>query len=259
MAEVLENLLPRYGRLEVADLDAAQHDADLECVVRALAEAAAGRRQRLLEQLQQTAFLIGENAATGERRLTTPPMLYQRSKELEIYFDGNPDAWFADDAYGPWLAQLRGMGVREEVELRARKTNHLGYVVIVDEFGEHERGIDGFDPDADFDGLDFALRHPNHARSEYVWNALLAPTRQLVAGVVEKSSRQEFLDARREDVTSTIGTVATTAAWLPGPGGSSNARPTFGLMTFRQRTNETRCWRRLSEWSRRWSKKRAAS
>jgi hypothetical protein len=220
MAEVLENILPRYGGLEVADLDAAQHDADLECVARALAEAAAGRRQRLLEQLEQTAFLIGENAATGERRLLAPTMLYQRSKDLEIYFDRNPDAWFAGDAYGPWLAQLRGMGVREQVELRARRTNHLGYVVIVDYRGEHERGIDGFDPDADFDGLEFALRHPNHARSEYVWNVLLAPSRQLVAGVVEKSSRQEFLDARREDVMSAIGTVAANAAWLPGPGGS---------------------------------------
>ena len=37
--EVLEIILPRYRRLEIADLDAAQHDADLECVVRALAEA----------------------------------------------------------------------------------------------------------------------------------------------------------------------------------------------------------------------------
>ena len=120
VAEVLENILPRYGGLDVADLDAAQHDADLECVVRALAEAAPARRQRLLEQLQQTAFLIGENAATGEQRLMTPASLYQRTKDLEIYFDGNPDAWFADDTYGPWLVQLRGMGVRENVALRTR-------------------------------------------------------------------------------------------------------------------------------------------
>ena len=220
VAEVLESILPRYNGLELANLDAAQHDADLECVVRALAEAAAGRRQRLLEQLEQTAFLIGENAATGQKRLMTPASLYQRTKELEIYFDGNPDTWFADDAYGPWLVQLRGMGVRENVALRTRDTNQLGYVVIADEFARHERGIEGFDPGAEIDGLDFALRHPSHGRSEYVWNVLLAPSWHLVAGVVEKSVRQEFADSSRENVTSATGMAATGAAWLPGPDGT---------------------------------------
>jgi hypothetical protein len=219
VAEVLDDVLPRYHRLDIADLDAAQRDADLECVARALAEAPAGRRLQLLERLQQTAFLIGENAATSERRLMTPTSLYQRSRQLEIYFDGNPDAWFADDAYGPWLVQLRGMGVRDEARLRAREANDLGYVVVADEFARHERGIDGFDPAAELDGLDFALRHPSHARSEYVWNVVLAAHRQLVAGVVEKSVRQEFLDAHREDVRSEIGAIATAAAWLPGADG----------------------------------------
>ncbi len=76
---------------------------------RALDKATAGQRPRLLDRLQRTAFLIGENAATGIQRLTPPTALYQRSKELESYFDGNPDAWFAGDAYGPWLVQLREM------------------------------------------------------------------------------------------------------------------------------------------------------
>ena len=244
VAEVLESILPRYGGLEVADLDAAQHDADLECVVRALAEASAGRRQQLLEQLQQTAFLVGENAATGEKRLLTPASLYQRTKELEIYFDGNPDTWFADDAYGPWLVQLRGMGVRENVELRTRDKNQLGYVVIADEFARHERGIDGFDPGAEIDGLDFALRHPSHARSEYVWNVLLAPNRHLVAGVVEKSVRQEFMDSSRENTTSAIGMAATGAAWLPGPDGRFHRPAESRSMTCRRRTSGTRCWRK---------------
>jgi hypothetical protein len=220
VAEVLDSILPRYIRLDIADLDAAQHEADLECVVRALAEAAAGRRERLLEQLQQTAFLVGENAATGEPRLTAPTRLYQRTKYLEIYFDGNPDAWFAGDTYGPWLPQLRGMGVRENVELRAQNTDQVGYVVTVDEFARHERGIDGFDPGAEIDGLDFALRHPNHARSEFIWNTLLVPSRHLVAGVVEKSVRQEFMDSSRENVKSAIGVAATGSGWLPGPDGT---------------------------------------
>ncbi len=219
VAEVLDSILPRYDGLDVAQLDAAQHAADLECIMMALDQAPAGSRPRLLDQLQQTAFLVGENASTGVTTMKPPGELYQRSRELEAYFDGNPDVWFAGDGYGPWLMQLREMGVRPEVRPRARAADALGYVVTADEFARHERGVAGFDPGAELDGLDFALRHPGHARSEYVWNMLLAPHRALVAGVVEKSVHDGFRDASRETVRSVLGAAAAHEAWLPGPDG----------------------------------------
>ena len=219
LAEVLSLILPRYDGLEVAALDLAQHAADLEAVMLALEEAAAGPRAELLDRLGQTPFLIGENAATGEQRLTPPTGLYQRSRELESYFEGNPDAWFAADRYGPWLAQLRGMGVRQAVAVRARTPDALGYVVTVVEFGRNERGLNGFDPEASIDGLEFALRHPSHERSEYVWNVLLAPHRHLVAGAVERSVMPSFSDSSRERRESSIGLLAAGEAWLPGRDG----------------------------------------
>jgi len=220
VAEVLDHVLPRYHDADAAKLDMAQHDADLELVARALAEAPRAGRDRLLEELRQTTFLVGENAATGEHRLMLPGELYQRAKALEIYFDGNPDAWLTADVYGPWLPQLRAMGVRETVRLNAREADDLGYVLIADEFARHERGIAGFDPSADLDGVEYALNHPNSARSEYIWNVLLVPNRHLIAGVVEKSHRQEFVDARRDAALSPIGEAAIAAAWLPARDGT---------------------------------------
>jgi len=220
VAEALQFVLPRYDDLELAQLDLAGHDADLETVVRALDEAPPGPREDLLGRLARTPFLIGENAATGQQRLLPPPRLYQRSKELEIYFDQNPDAWFAGDRYGPWLAQLRAMGVRPAVEVRARTPNQLGYVVIALEFGRNERGLGGFDPAAEIDGLAFALGHPGYARSEYVWNTLLAPNRRLVSGVVERSVLPSFADVTQEEVRSALAETAESAAWLPGRDGT---------------------------------------
>jgi hypothetical protein len=217
---VLHVILPGYDGIDLAGLDPARHDADLECVALALDEATARRREELVEQVRQTAFLIGENAATGEQCLMPPPRLYQRSKELEVYFDGNPDSWFASDRYGPWLAQLRRMGVRQDVEVRARTPNQLGYVVVTVEFGRNERGLDGFDPVAQIDGLDFALRHPSQTRSEYIWNVLLAPNRRLVAGVVERAVLPSFSDTSREHVRSAIAEAAEREAWLPGRDGA---------------------------------------
>jgi hypothetical protein len=218
--EVLEGIFPRYEHLDVTDLDAVQHVTDVEVVARAMAEAGGERRERLFDRLRATPFLVGENAATGERRLLPPGSLYQRSKELELYFAANPDAWFADDAYGPWLVQLRAMGVRDSVGIRMRPRDPLGYVVIADEFARHERGVEGFDPAAEIDGLDFALSRPSHARAEYVWNVLLVPNSHLVAGAVETSHRESFLDSQVSEAMSTIGIAATAAAWLPGPDGS---------------------------------------
>ena len=219
VAEVLDHVLPRYDDADVAVLDAAQHDADLELVARALDGASQASRERLLAALRQATFLVGENAATGEQRLMRPGDLYQRTRALECYLDGNPDAWLAADRYGPWLTQLRGMGVRETVRLDARTGDELGYVIIADEFARHERGVAGFDPSARIEGLEYALGNPNHARSEYVWNVLLAASRHLIAGVVEKSHRLEFADARREHVLSPIGETARDAEWLPAADG----------------------------------------
>jgi hypothetical protein len=219
VAEVLALILPRYDRLDVPSLDLAQHVADLDCIMRALDEAPPGPHQELLERLQRTAFLIGENAALDSQRLMPPVALYQRSKDLEVYFEGNPEAWFAGDRYGPWLVQLRAMGVRQAVGVRARTPDPLGHVIIALDFGRNERGLDGFDPDAEIDGLEFALDHPGHARSEYVWNVLLAPNRRLVAGVIERSVLPSFGDSRVETVRSAIALVAEQAAWLPGRDG----------------------------------------
>jgi hypothetical protein len=218
-AEVLDHVLPRYQDADVAKLDVAQHNAELELVARALDGASHASLERLLETLRQTTFLVGENAATGERRLMRPGDLYQRTKALECYLDGNPDAWLAADVYGPWRTQLRGMGVRETVRLDARAADELGYVSIADDFARHERGVARFDPSARVEGLEYALRNPNLARSEFVWNTLLVPSRHLIAGVVEKSHRMEFADARREHMLSPIGDVARDAAWLPAADG----------------------------------------
>jgi hypothetical protein len=220
VAEVLDQVLPRYHDADVAKLVAAQHDADLELVARALDGASQVSRDRLIEALRETTFLIGENAATGEQRLMRPGDLYLRTRALESYFDGNPEAWLAADSYGPWLTQLRGMGVRETVRLDARSGDELGYVIIADEFARHERGLAGFDPSARIEGLEHALRNPNYARSEFVWNALLVPGRHLIAGVVEKSHRMEYADSRREHMLSPIGEMARDAAWLPAGDGT---------------------------------------
>ncbi len=220
VAEVLDNVLPSYRGLDVQDLETEQHDADIERIELALAQATSERRQHLREQLQDTAFVIGENAHDGHQRLMKPEQLYERTDDLQMYFDGNPEGWFLSSRYSPRIALFRGLGVRQRVHVNARPSNHLGYAVLADEWGRHERGLDGFDPQATIDGLEFAISYPNENRSQFIWNVLLAPNKHLLAGVVEKSTRQEYSYSTQERKTSHIGDLASSAAWLPGHDGS---------------------------------------
>ncbi|HEX6855202.1 MAG TPA: hypothetical protein VF204_07890 [Streptosporangiaceae bacterium] len=223
VAEVLASVLPRYAAdrgLTVDGLDEAQHLADVEQVAEALVTAAPAARQELAGQLAVTGFLAGENAATGEQRLMTPGQLFLRTPGTEAYLAGNPDAWFARDRYGPWRAQLQELGVRDTVPARSRPPGPDGNVLVAMEFARNERGLHGFDPEASIEGLGFALGHPDHRRSEYVWNELLVPNRNLLAGTVERSARLGFADADRAEVRSAIGAAAAAAAWLPGPDGA---------------------------------------
>jgi len=223
VAEVLASVLPRYAAdrgLTVDGLDEAQHLADVEQVAEALVSAAPAARQELTGQLAVTGFLAGENAATGEQRLMAPGQLFLRTPGTEAYLAGNPDAWFARDRYGPWRAQLQELGVRDTVPARSRPPGPDGHVLVAMEFARNERGLHGFDPEASIEGLGFALAHPDHRRSEYVWNELLVPNRNLLAGTVERSARLGFADADRAEARSAIGAAAAAAAWLPGPDGA---------------------------------------
>ncbi|MHB1433672.1 MAG: sacsin N-terminal ATP-binding-like domain-containing protein [Streptosporangiaceae bacterium] len=225
VAEALDHVLPSYADADLATqdpaaLDLARHEADLELIARALAQAPLAGRERLLTELSRTAFVLAENAGTGQIRLLRPGEVYLRTADLELYFDGNPEAWLSADRYGPWLAQLREIGVRDAVRPRARQPDHLGYVPVAEEFARHERGLAGFDPAASLDGLEHALANPTAERSEYVWNTLLVPARHLIAGVVERSPRESFDDATAASLLSPIGESAADAAWLPVPDGS---------------------------------------
>ena len=128
----------------------------------------------------------------------TPGQLFLHTPSTEVYLAGNPGAWFARDRYGPWRAQLQQLGVRDTIPARARPPGQDGHVLVAVDFARNERGLDGFDPEATIEGLDYALNHPSHRRAEYVWNELLVPNRNLLAGTVERSARLGFAGAVRK-------------------------------------------------------------
>jgi hypothetical protein len=216
-AEVLDHVLPRYRNRNPCDMTWAEHEADLSLVKRALNETAGSRADLLQKQLSDTPFLRTLNAANGDTKIGAPGLLHRPSPSITTYFEGNPQAWLLGPEYEPWLDMLRSVGLRDGPKVFATAPDRERHVLISRERGDHRRGLDAFDPRASIEGLEFACANPTLGRARYIWNELLSPNRDLVAGVVEACSRQNFVGATRTHQRSRLGEIVVTHAWLPGP------------------------------------------
>ena len=219
--EVRRYVLTEYKNRSVSISDP-DHIDDISLIKRAVqADSVVDerKRKRLIDDLKTIPFLLATNSENNTR-YCSPSDTYFRSPELEIYFEGNPDAWFASPDYDHFRESLSDLGV--ESNLRIQREGRLRYdnrVIIEQQRGWHVHGINGFDPDCTIDGLEFALNNPSFRRSQYIWNRLLLRNKFLIKGIVESSTRQDFFNPTAEARLSKIGERVAESDWLPDPDG----------------------------------------
>ena len=215
--ELRRYVLPSYKNDTVPTNDPGHLD-DISLILRSMqADSAVDdrKRRRLIEDLKTIPFLLATNSE-NETKFCRPKQIYFRSPKLEVYFEGNPHAWFASPDYDQFRESLSQLGVESNV--RIQRKSWLRYdnrVIITQQHGWHVHGINGFDPDCTIDGLEFALGNPTYGRSQFIWNQLLLRNKFLVKGVVETSTRQDFLNPTHEARLSTLGKLAAQSEWLP--------------------------------------------
>ncbi len=210
--EVQEKVLPRYANGDVSAITDDQHMQDIEKILRAFQVDSEDQKRRLRTRLLTTSFLRAVNPL-GIKQYQTPTSVYLRCHELEIYFSGNPEAWFLDDdAVSPELCSF--LGITDQVRITCKKPDGRGYISIRNDFGWHERTY-GYDPNCVIEGLEYALSNPTLERSAHVWNVILQPNAQHIMGMVETDTRQGFPSPKRKWDVSRFGRLARETAWLP--------------------------------------------
>jgi len=229
IVDVVQKLiLPKYRQDGKVDIDDEKHEQDISHIVKALKKVLRlsewdSKRRGLIEDLKSIPFLLATNAANDVTGFRCPDKIYHRSPELEIYFGGNPDAWFLSPRYKPYMDVFGQIGVENQVRVDRREPHRWkGHVIIASpyrgtDWDPHKRGLDGFDPDCKIDGLEFALNHPNVERAKFIWNDLLRHHKHLIKGVVESCPRQDFpsLRTEEEEKVSKMGKLVREMAWLP--------------------------------------------
>ncbi|MGB0386194.1 MAG: sacsin N-terminal ATP-binding-like domain-containing protein [Ardenticatenaceae bacterium] len=215
--EVVKWVLPKYQSSKIR-IRTQEHKQDIKKIIHALrSNLPKKQRDLLISELQKTPFLIASNIDHTVRSWQRPVDIYIRTEELERYFQNNPDARFLANGYHQSLNKLlTQVGIRSSVRITRRKANPKGYVIIKSSAGSHKRGLNGFDPDVNIDGLAHAVTYPTVEKALYIWNHLL-PKAECLRGVVESSTRQNYSSdyTTRTEIVSKMGQLLMEKAWLP--------------------------------------------
>ena len=230
---ILKLVLPIYKEKKaISEKDNVKH---FEWILETLEDCKGSRRENLLSELKETPFLSAVNASSQKREYKEPIEIhlgekYTGKKSLGIFFEGNVEIWFLDERYltvdgsRRRAENLIEMGCKAGIQVRCREPSYLGYVVIHSSYGWHRRGLDGFDPDCNVEGLEHALQNINIERSKIVWHIARKYCRSIY-GEVESSTRQSFEGSTKAWKFSKMAELLTQYQWLPDTTGPSFHKP----------------------------------
>jgi hypothetical protein len=109
--DVIRNVLPQYASSEV-DVSAPDFATHVDRIVAAFATDSKLQREKLLDALRATPFVMAVDAGSGATRLSKPGEVYLATERLKRLFAGVTDVLLVDDSY----ACLRGESVRDLLE-----------------------------------------------------------------------------------------------------------------------------------------------
>lgn len=223
VAEVIETILPKYKEdSPIISLD--EHRRDFARIKRAYDTDSQEKKTQLRNALQDTPFILAEKPDLEANNYFKPDQLYFDNSNLRLYFEGNSSYAFVNLNDYPSSAQklFADLGVTDSVRVERKEKNQQGYVPIYRYHGNHKRGLDGFDPHIEVDGLEHALNHLTPEKSVFIWNQITIPNADCIVGTVEKSSKQTYENSsfEKDIVSESFGKLLIDTKWLPDADGN---------------------------------------
>jgi hypothetical protein len=211
---VLKTILPKYTAT-TNHIDPSWKQ-DFHLIVTAFIKTdSVEKRNELLASFRNAPHLLG--SASGTLKLVKPSQLHFYSRDVESYFRGNaiysivpPDIY--DDKALEYLSEI---GVRKTPMMHYPPLKS-GDVKLESCHGHHLKGLNGFDPRWEVDGLEWALSQNTSTveLSLFIWNLVLEHSKG-IRGTTRFSTRANFTDCKDTIVLSKTGEVLTKYAWLP--------------------------------------------
>lgn len=230
VAEVVENILPCYTPYAYGKIKEAKHHENIQTILKAIkglkssiSVQAQDKLDYLKQRLKETPFLSSVNASHANQKTYHKPQdLYFPEADLKSYFHGYAYIWFlnGNEIEDGDITLLEELGVRKKTKVLARAIDKSGCVILKESHGNHQRGLEGFDPKIEIEGLEYALDNPTVRRSAFIWNNILLAKKRCtrcIAGYVESSNRKNYVSAQTNKcfTVSAVGSLLRTKRWLP--------------------------------------------
>jgi len=189
VTEIKECICPKYAG-DTDDITESEYLQDFGHVF-SLWSQGIDRVKYDIEKLLGEVKFIGSYHHDGRFALRYPEDVYVRNDIIAMWFENNRD----DDLY--FLAEsvaddddfvrfAKKLGVLSKPCIEG-ESNYRDY-----EHSCHLKGLSGFNPKFSVEGMEFALRNINMARSIYIFNELALPHAFKLSGTVHRCSRQDF-------------------------------------------------------------------
>ena len=219
---ILNNVLPKYSH-DPLEQNEVSNLRDLKWIAKTLADGSLIENASLIKEIKKFPILLAINAQSGIKTFKRPyevfiPHSFSGSSDLEFFYEGNDKIWFLDEIYLKIpeldLDTLSLLGCKTAVELKFRKPDRNGYVELKNEYSNHKRGVDEFDPEASIVELSSILAKPNIKKAKIIWT-LLGKHYKLISGTTETSRKATFYDTKKETSFSIFGKFLTEREWIP--------------------------------------------
>jgi len=218
-AEVMELILPKYEGSEI-DVDDDTYLNDLEAMADALSQEDSIQKNILIERIAKTHVILSKKAFQEGVWYTTPKFAIEKNGEFDFLYYDDEDAYYIDEIIPERIIQIfKNNELSRPSPIRAGIPDWKERIRVTSTHGWHVRGLKGFDPNCEVDGLGRALNTFNVERSKSIWNQLLLPHKHHICGVVEISTRQTFEGSWTEERISPMGKLVRQMVWLPDKDG----------------------------------------
>ena len=246
--EVIQTILPKYKQ-NPPRVPIEEHISDFKIIEQAYEACEPFRKNQLITELQTTQFILADCPSADFPIYLRPNQLYIGTDVLQKYFEwNNLEHWIEtfkhiggditdllrdyepNTTEGPTTRAFvrldkyhrkahtlfEDLKILDSVRIKKQEKNLLGYVPIVSRHSYHRRGLDGFDPNIEVDGLSHAIDNPTLEKSAFIWNHIALPNADCIKGCIEKSTRQDYNNSSVEDVFSNFfGHLLVKSSWLP--------------------------------------------
>ena len=220
VAEVIR-IIPKYTH-DNPQISDDEHMRDMKKILHAYStEDSKEKKSLLASRLRDTAFIRAENQVLQKMEYKKPSELYLQNDDLLLYFYGNKDVWFVSSEYDACFYDLfKDIGTYDVVCVKRKMPGGNRHVVIANFHGWHERGLNGFDPHIEIDGLEYAIKHPSIEKSLFIWNSIAIDNADCICGIVESSSKKTFENSKKnKQISQKFGQLLMQNDWLPGKQG----------------------------------------